>query len=370
MTVLLSAVAFLFLLTLLILIHEAGHFMAARKAGVVVEEFGFGLPPTGRVLFVSGGTKFTLNWIPFGGFVRLRGELATNASEMNRVGSFHRASLTARLGILMAGVVMNFLLAFILLTVGYSVGRWVPTYLTVADMKDHADRGIISLKLGVLIDQVTSGSPAAKVGVPEQSILLAVDGVSVTTADEVMPLQAGKSRVIYTVLAGKDSAKRETFTVALKDGKAGVALSTFPRELSSPIRGLGTSSLLALREAKVMTSQTLIGIGTLFKSLVRSGRVPEGITGIIGIAQLTYTSVQSGFMTYLRLVAFISLSLAVLNILPFPALDGGRVVFVLVEMITRRPLNRRFENVTNAFGFAVLIALILLITFYDIIRLF
>src|SRR6185436_2928945 len=114
---------------------------------------------------------------------------------------------------------------------------------------------------------------------------------------------------------------------------------------------------------------TVIGIAKLFTSLASSGKVPEGVTGIVGIAQLTYTSVQEGFMVYLRLVALLSLSLAVLNILPFPALDGGRLIFVLSEVFFR-PSNRRFEVITNTVGFGVLLLVILLVTLYDVLRLF
>lgn len=368
---LLTAVAFIVLLTLLILIHELGHFMAARKAGVVVEEFGFGLPPKARTLFRSGGTIFTLNWVPFGGFVRLRGEAAVSASERDRPGSFHSASLTARIVILSAGVFMNFVLAFALLIFGFSAGRWIPTYFDIADMQQHADRGIIVMETGVVIEKVLSGEPAAVAGVPEKSLLLKVNDTPITLAEQVAQAQEGKRRVTYTVRTGEgEQAAEQVFTVSLKDGKSGVVISTFPRHLSAPLRGVGISTLLALREARIMTEQTIIGIGALLSSLAQSGQVPEGITGIVGIAQLTYSSVQAGFMTYLRLVALISLSLAILNFLPFPALDGGRLLFVVVEAVTRRPLNRRFEAYSNALGFSVLILLILLITFYDIIRLF
>lgn len=362
--ILLTAVAFIFLLSLLILIHEAGHFMAARRAGVTVEEFGIGLPPRVRTLFTSRGTQFSLNWVPFGGFVRLKGETAITAAERNQPGCFHRASFGAKVLILSAGVTMNFLLAFLLLTFGFSMGRWIPTYLTLSDMQAHADRGIIRMMPGVLVEKVLSGGAAAVAGVPEQSILLKVDGIPVTAAEQVGEIQAKKRHVTYTIRTG------ETYTLTLKDGKAGVVISTYPRELSAPLRGIGISMLLALRETKIMTVQTMLGIRALFSSLAQTGRVPEGITGIVGIAQLTYTSVQAGFMTYLRLVALLSLSLAILNVLPFPALDGGRLLFILVEAVTRRPLNRRFEAFSNALGFSVLIALILLITFYDIIRLF
>jgi regulator of sigma E protease len=378
-TILLTAVAFVFLLSLLILIHEWGHFMVARRTGVTVEEFGIGLPPKAATLFASAGTKFTLNWVPFGGFVRLKGETAISAAERSEEGSFHRAGFPAKVAILAAGVFMNFLLAFLILTLGFSLGRWVPTYFSLEEMRVHADRGIIEMEPGVLVEQVLGGGSAAAAGVPEKSLLLKVDGIPVTAAEQVGQIQAKKWKVTYTVLVGPletahgrdwSAAREQTYTVMLKDGKAGVVITTFPRRLSAPLRGVGVSSLLALREARIMTVQTILGIGTLFSSLARTGRVPEGITGIVGIAQLTYTSVQAGFMTYLRLVALISLSLAILNFLPFPALDGGRLLFVLVEAVTRRPLNRRFEAVTNALGFSVLILLILLITFYDIIRLF
>lgn len=368
---LLTVVAFIVLLTLLILIHEFGHFMAARKAGVTVEEFGFGLPPKARTLFRKNGTVFTLNWVPFGGFVRLKGETALAEHERNKPGSFHAASLTARIVILSAGVFMNFVLAFVLLVFGFSVGRWIPTYFAMSDMQAHADRGIIELQTGVVIEKVLSGEPAAIAGVPEKSVLLKVNDQAVTLAEQVAEAQLNRSRVIYTVLIGEgEDAQEQRYTVALKDGKSGVVIQTFPLKLSAPLRGVGMSSMLALREAKIMTVQTVRGIGALITSLARSGQVPEGITGIVGIAQLTYSSVQAGFMTYLRLVALISLSLAILNVLPFPALDGGRLLFVLVEAVTRRPLNRRFEAYSNALGFSVLILLILLITFYDIIRLF
>jgi regulator of sigma E protease len=302
--------------------------------------------------------------------VRLKGETPTTQSDLSSPGSFHRAPLLARIVILSAGVFMNFVLAFVLLTVGFSVGRWIPTYFSLSDMEEHAARGIIDVKFGVLIDQVVSGEGAAVAGIPEKSILLRVDGTPVTRAEEVAPLQEGKDRVTYTVLSPAEGVGERTFTVTLKDGRAGVGVATFPRELSAPLRGFQASSLLALRESWIMTEQTVLGIRLLFSSLARTGQVPQGITGIVGIAQLTYTSVQAGFMTYLRLVALLSLSLAILNVLPFPALDGGRLLFVLIEAVSRRPMNRHFEAVTNAVGFSFLILLILLITFYDILRLF
>ncbi|MDO8648953.1 MAG: M50 family metallopeptidase [Candidatus Peregrinibacteria bacterium] len=370
MTVLLSALAFFILLTVLVLIHEWGHFIAARKSGVTVEEFGFGLPPRVKTLFWKGGTRFSLNWIPFGGFVRLQGENADTEARRTAPGSFGRASIPARIVILTAGVAMNFLFAILVFTLGFSVGRWTPTYLSIEEMQAAADRGEIQMQLSVLIDDVISGGGAAQVGVPPTSILTAIDGQPVRTPADVPPLQAGKKTAKYTVLTGENFAEEKTIDVPLVEGKSGVSLRSFPRDLQSPQRSFLTAIGLSLREAKVMTEQTVIGMAKLFTSLARTGRVPEGITGIVGIAQLTHASVQEGFMTYLRLAALLSLSLAVLNILPLPALDGGRLLFVLFELVRRRPANRRFELMTNAIGFAFLVLLILLITYHDILRLF
>ncbi len=119
-----------------------------------------------------------------------------------------------------------------------------------------------------------------------------------------------------------------------------------------------------------MADQTVRGIRNLFRSLLTRGSVPEGVTGVVGIAVLTHSSVQEGFMTYMRLVALLSLSLAVLNILPLPALDGGRLLFVLAEIVTRRRMNQQLEIIVHAAGFFILIGLIVIITFNDVVHLF
>jgi regulator of sigma E protease len=365
---LISIFAFFFLITGLILIHEFGHFIAAKKAGVVVEEFGFGLPPQAKVLFRWRGTDFSLNWIPFGGFVRLKGESAVEDSERKQKGSFASASIPARCGILVAGVSMNFLLAIVIFFIGFSVGKWIPTYLSLEEMEAASERGEISMHLGVLIDEVLEGGTAAQAGITGATVITQVDGQEVARPSDVVDLQAGKTSVTYTLSAVGSEETREV-TVPVEAGKTGLYLRAVPRELSAPMRDPVTATMLALRETKVVTVQTVLGIAKLFSSLAQKGTVPEGVTGIVGIAQLTYTSVQEGLMVYLRLVALLSLSLAVLNILPFPALDGGRLLFVLAELFVK-PGNRRIELVTNTVGFGLLLLLIAIVTLYDVLRLF
>lgn len=365
---LVSALAFVVLLTGLILVHECGHFFVARWSGVEVEEFGFGLPPRAKTLFYWQGTRFSFNWIPFGGFVRLKGENAMSQSERRAKGSFSAASIPARLLILIAGVAMNFLVAFLLFLVGFSVGRWIPTYVTFADMEAAAVRGDIHLQLGVVVEDVAPDSPAARAGLVSDSMILSVDGQAVAQSDDVVKAQEGKRRVTYTVLT--PDQQEQTLSVTLADGKAGITLATVPRELSADRRSLLAAVPYALHETQTVTVQTMVGIGRLVRSLVTSGSVPEGITGIVGIARLTRDSVQQGFFVYLRLVAVLSLSLAALNILPFPALDGGRALFVLIEAVLRRPIGRTLELAMNSVGFTLLLILILFVTFYDVLRIF
>lgn len=372
MVVVLSSVAFILLITGLILVHELGHYLVARWSGVEVEEFGFGLPPKAFTLFHAWGTDFTLNWIPFGGFVRLKGENGVDASAGAEKGSFTKTSIVKRSLILLAGVAMNFLVAFVIFVGGFSIGHWVPTYLSLDEMRAAADRNELTMQTGVMIDDVLEGGGAKDAGVTPHMILLEVDTVPVRSADDVVRLQQGKQSVTYTTISPialpEEASNQVRHVVSVEEGKTGIHLRTVLLHASAPTRGPLTATLLALREVKVVTEQTVMGIIRLFISLASQGTVPQGVTGIVGIAQLTYSSVQEGFGVYLRLVALLSLSLAVLNVLPFPALDGGRLAFVLSELIVR-PGSRKVEAISNAIGFVVLLIVILLVTFYDVLRL-
>ncbi len=369
-TFLLSALAFIVLLTLLIILHEVGHYSLARLFGVDVEEFGFGLPPRAKKLFYLGTTLFSLNWVPFGGFVRLKGENSIDLEHRNEPGSFAATHPAKRMAILAGGVAMNFFLAYALLVLGFSVGRWVPSfYQTLEDLQVAEERGEISLETGVYISEVVSDGPASKAGVLTESAIRSVDGIAVSSPEEVVELQKGKSAVTYLLVEGKEKTERSV-TISLIDGKAGVGLSPFVSQLSGSPRSLGASIVLAGKESVFMTRQTVKGMVQLARSLLFKAQVPEGITGIVGIAVLTHSTVQDGFMAYLRLVALLSLSLAILNILPLPALDGGRLLFVFIEVVLRRPLNQRFELLVNALGFFLLISLIVIITLNDVVHLF
>jgi len=375
MAFVLSALAFLLLLTLLVIVHELGHYATAKLAGVTVEEFGFGLPPRAKKLFTWKGTLFSLNWIPFGGFVRLQGETSMDPKERDRKGSFAAASIPARLIILFAGVFMNFLLAIALLTLGFWLWRWIPTYLNLDDLHAGAQVQEVDVEWGLFIAEVIPGSNAEAAGVFSGALLAKVNGEGVETVDEVLALQKGKRSVTYTVLSqleGEEAAlgEEQTFDVRVQEGKTGVAISEYAVAIAGRERTFREGLSLAWRETWTVVTQTVLGAGRLLRSIIYEGRIPKGIAGIVGIAQLTHASVQEGLMTYLRLVALLSLSLAALNILPFPALDGGRMIFLFVEIITGRPMYRRLEVITNAMGFLIILFLIFAITLNDILRIF
>jgi regulator of sigma E protease len=367
---LVSALAFLLLISVLILIHEWGHYITARLAGVMVEEFGLGLPPRAKTIAVRKGTVFSLNWIPFGGYVRLKGESTTDPQIRFASGSFASAPALMRIVILLAGVFMNTLLAYAILVVGFAWGGWIPTYPTIDELQAGADRGEIALEWGVLVDDVKEGSPAEAAGVVVGSFLTKVNGTPVTFPEDVVKLQEGRNAVTYTLLLPAQFAEEWNVTVALEDGKAGVALAQSPRTLAGMKRPLGEALQLSNHEVRVVLGQTMKGVRKLFRSLLASGEVPEEISGLVGIARITHASVQEGFFTYLRLVAMLSLSLAVLNTLPFPALDGGRLILVLLECGLRRPLHHSAEMALNTIGFALIFLMIVIVTMSDIMRLF
>ncbi len=366
MTTLISLIGFVILMTALVIIHELGHYLVARWRGVEVDEFGFGLPPKAVSLFTKWGTEFTLNWIPFGGFVRLRGEADQKASK--EPGSFAAASLWSRALILVAGVFMNLVLALIILFFGFWLTGWTPSFISLDSMEQAADRGELILETGIVVSGVTEAGPAKQANFPVPSIITEIDGVEILEAEDVVSAQLNKQEVTYTLEHGDNEVS--DLTIALVDGKSGIVFQKTPLELEMVNKGIGASAYYSLREVGLVTVLTMKGIGGLFGSLFTQGAVPQEITGIVGIAQLTHQSLQTGFSQYFRLMALLSLSLAILNILPFPALDGGRLIFVILEAVRGKPVDRNLEMMVNTIGFAFILLLIVVITIADVIRLF
>ncbi len=532
----LTALAFIVIFSILVLIHECGHFFAARKSGIKVEEFGFGLPP--RLWGVKKGeTLYSLNAIPFGGFVRLFGEDESDPKVRKNPRSYSGKSIRTRTIVVLAGVFMNFLLAWVLLTIGFSFGIQ-PLILTPEDGFKSIQNGTIEVMPGAIVKDVKSGSPADKAGVKPYDKILTINHQEIlsseqlqgifTVAKDSLPVEIlrGDQKITLEIAATGESAGFtmetlfllprlmvkditadspyyvlhegdillklndqniygfEDFQQALQQsrtdldfliqrneviehvkmevpmkfrtvvsqldpglpaekaginigdtitaidqqpvylpqdlqsitqkssgkalvyhilrnnkpmeliitpnqaGKIGVGLTSlypsqnnnisfFSRDIPTSIIKINNVSypfwiapIKALEESARLSVLTVQMFGNVIRSLIADRVVPEGVTGPVGIFQMTSVFVQEGFLSLLRFMALLSLSLAIINVLPLPALDGGRFLFILIEIVVGKKVNPRYESIVHTIGFVFLLLLIVMITYSDILKLF
>ncbi|MEK7533546.1 MAG: site-2 protease family protein [Patescibacteria group bacterium] len=356
----LTAVTFLVILTILVLIHELGHFLVARWIGVHVEEFGLGLPPRiwGKKI---GSTEYTLNWLPIGGFVRLAGEDAEADQRPHVKGSklkeyFWARSKKERSAILIAGVAMNFALA-VFITAG----------LLISGVKEPSD--------SVHIDRVVAGSPAEKAGFRANDIVRSVALFPQTPINIIEPsdligfvgAHKGTEIVVIVERNGKAMSLRATPRVDVPPGEGplGVAVSDLEFRRYSLSEAPGKALSINIIRARDM----LVSLGTTVWRLVTLRPPQADVAGPIGIAQVTGQAVKFGMQAVLEFASILSLNLAVLNILPIPALDGGRLAFVFLEKVLGKKVRPAFEKSTHQIGMIILLGLILLVSINDILRL-
>ena len=538
MNIVITVIAFVLVFSVLVLIHELGHFVMAKRAGIKVEEFGFGLPPRiwGKK---KGETIYSINWIPFGGFVRMLGEDSSDPKMAKKKRSFAAAPMRARIKVVVAGVVMNFFLAWLLLTIGFTAG--MQPLLGPDDVLPAVSEGMIEIVEGAKIQEVVEGSFADQVGFEAGDVLVSVDGQPVSAEGfgslsikpfveykvnregevfsfepleenfgEVQELglvfsdfapfprvkvfdvaetselyQAGirdgdyivavNDQQVYTVeefeklIRGEQVVEylvyrdglREKFLVQAGDERRVVISRLVPGEVAAEVglqpadvivsvngkrfydsldliefvkgnadQTLGfmverngeeifyelqpseegvigvflselisysgkqhfslynvdlLSSVVEIKDQQYplleagyqavtesfrmskLTAEMFVGVVV---NLVTGGGVPDNVAGPVGIAQMTHTFLQEGLISLLRFVAILSLSLAVINILPFPALDGGRLLFILVELLLGRKVDQKLESTIHALGYILILLLIVLVTYNDIVRLF
>lgn len=346
----------IFFISVLILVHEWGHFYVARKLGVRVEEFGFGFPPQ---IFscVRKGIRYSFNLLPFGGFVKIFGE--HGEGEENPESFINRPALH-RFLILAAGVFMNLVLAWVLFSAGSALG--LPQI--AEDGAKHVPVSII----GVL-----PGSPAGKSGLKFGDKILEMRSSEVSLRIEsekdvrdFVEAYRGEEITILVLRGGKikeiKSVPRANFPEG--EGPLGIALARLIVKKTSwylvPVEGamsLGRNVVAVLQ-----------GFGFLFKELFIEGRAPLAVSGPVGIFFFAEDSRALGFAYFLQFAGMLSINLAILNFLPIPALDGGRILFLGIEKIKGRRIDPRIENLAHTVGFALLVFLMILVTYKDIAR--
>lgn len=362
----LTLIAFIVIFSVLILVHEWGHFKAARSGGVKVEEFGFGMPPKAATLYKDkAGTNYTLNWIPFGGFVRLFGEDAHDPETLKDPRSFASKSIGRRAFIIVAGVLMNFALAWLLITIALTAGMR-PFLATQADIEKGIAAGLIETRHVLYIHELTENSVLKDSDVKPETAITQVNGKEVTTTEDFVKSLKPNATVNLTVLEGE--AQRTVTAKADAEGKLGVTISeqdyiTSVKEIQYPIY---KAPFYAAKEVVRLSYLTVKMLGDVVVSIVAKFAIPAGVSGPVGIFKMTGHFAQQGIIELLKFASLLSVSLGVINVMPFPALDGGRLLFIVFEILLRRKPNAKMEAIVHATGFALLMILIAIITWNDI----
>ncbi len=337
---------FLAVFAVLILSHEFGHFIAAKLSGVRVDEFGIGFPP--RILKLKRGeTLWSLNAVPLGGFVKLFGEDGDSAGPR----SFASKSIPIRFSILFAGPLMNLLLPILL----FSISFMVP-HNTVLEQ--------------VVVQEVAPDSPAAVAGIVPGDTILQVNGHDINNRAELSYyLQLGLGSEVEILLQTPDLSQEEVSLVPRWNPPEGQgAIGVTVAGVDGQVVRQSYPPWQAIKLGVQSCGQTLVLFWNAIRSWIIGAAAPD-VAGPVGIAQITGEVAKAGISPLLAFTAFISLNLAIINLLPLPALDGGRIVFLLVEFIRRgKKVSPRIEQRVNYVGFTLLIVLICVVTYFDIAR--
>lgn len=374
----------------LVVVHEFGHFIVARRNGVEVEEFGIFFPPRLYKRKMKAGWDFTINALPLGGFVRLKGEHDSDTEK----GSFGAATTWTKTKIMAAGVVMNLLMALVLFTILALIGmpKLVDNQFTV-----KSDTQLVNRQ--VLVGYVEPGSPAAKAGLQAEDQIndIGLPGYSPVGVESAAKLPgltkqfAGKTADVYYTRAGYEHQARVTFLTkqavdASKKtdnpkGYLGISPTEFTLQRSTwsaPVVAVGFSAQVTALTFQGL-GHALAGLGSLIAGAVTGNHTAREngqtnassqVAGPVGIFVILKDGSLLGYQFMLLIIAIISLTLAIMNILPIPALDGGRLWLTLISRGLHRPLSARAEELINASGFVLLIGLIILITIVDVHRFF
>ncbi|MDP2709075.1 MAG: RIP metalloprotease RseP [bacterium] len=373
---LLTIITFIIVLSILVFAHELGHFLTARRFGVRAEEFGFGFPPRafglyksvngswkpvwgGREVSDAADTIYSINWLPLGGFVKIKGE---NGDGENEPDSFASRPIWQRAVMLSAGVIMNVALAAVLISAGFMAG--LPQAL---DGTLDSRARVSDQKIQVV--QVVNNSPAELAGLMIGDTIVSIDGQKFSNFEELQSYVGANtgSPLAYKIeRSGEIIDEKITPELLADTGRGGIGVGitetgivSYPWHIAI-IEGVKTTFFLLWA--------IIVAFYELIKGLIFGQGVTADLAGPVGIATLTGQVARLGFVYLLQFTALLSINLAVINFFPFPALDGGRVLFLIIEKIKGSPVKREVEGAIHNIGFALLMLLVLIVTFRDVSR--
>ena len=353
-----SIILFIIILSLLVLVHELGHFLLARRNGVRVEEFGFGFPP--RLWGIKKGeTFYSINLIPLGGFVKLFGEDGSDGGKLDY--SFSSKTIWQRSKIIVAGPLMNWILAAFLFSVLVLVGipgpvteslpgRILARDIKITELSNSSPAQIADLRKGDFIEKIKFGGSE----LPAQDIKSFQENIVDFKGQEIILLIKRDNQLLEKGITPR-------INPPANEGSLGIALEEIIQPTPfylAPVKGLEITVYL--------TGAIFQSFYDLIVDLIYSGRVSGDLTGPVGIARLTSQFYERGINYLIFFIALLSLNLGIMNILPIPALDGGRLLFLMIEKIKGTPINQKLEGAIHSISFFLLIALIIIITIKDI----
>ena len=364
-----TIIIFIIVLAVLILVHEFGHFIIAKLSGIRVDEFALGFPPKAFSWKPkSSETTYSVNWIPFGGFVKIFGEDGEDApaDSPDASRSFVHKPKIVQIAVLAAGVVFNIIFAWLLIALGFMVG--IPGSVT------EDTQGVVGTP-AITVVSVLDGSPAAQAGLKGGDMFLELrsgetvltDDVSVPAVQEFIGANNGKE---ITIMYQREDSKLQTTVIpqeGIVPGKGAIGIgldmvATVKLPLHKALWEAGATTVQ-------LTKRIAVGLGTFIVNAVKGDGDFSQVAGPVGIVGLVGDAAQQGFIMLISFTAFISLNLAVINLIPFPALDGGRILFVIIESIKGSPISPKVAQTVNTAGFALLLLLMVVITISDVIKL-
>lgn len=357
----LTIISFFLVLSILVLIHELGHFVVAKLSGMLVEEFGFGLPP--KLFGIKfGGTLYSINLLPFGGFVKIFGEETVKEKTKSELRnpklkrSFSEKPWYLRAAVVVAGPMMNFILAVAIVSYMFTKGMYLPS-------------GVVR------IQSVQPGTPAFNAGLKKEDIVLGlVNGTTkypITATAELIAKAKEFGDVRIQVVVKREGIMKRYFVIPRKSPPKGQgALGITITDTAFKKYPWYSAPYFGTIESLKMSYQYYLELGKVLARLITFQKQQVELSGPVGIAQMAGTAVRQGTDSVLQLLALLSLNLALINVLPFPALDGGHLAWIAYELATGKKVNEIAKSKINMVGFAILMCFIVLITVKDIQKLF